>query len=112
MDYDEKSLLAAAPDQRRAAMAVQRGILRDGIAILQPRSVVFLTGPNYDKVLADEFPGVELQPFSRDHPQRRVAVLRQQDLPTKSVRTYHPNYLNRSKRWHIVAEIAAWTKGA
>ncbi len=67
------------------------------IKILKPDVVVFFTGPNYDWCLKETFPQAK---FSNIPPFRKHELSFVRDnkiLPKLTFRTYHPNYLQRSK---------------
>jgi hypothetical protein len=76
-------------------------ILEQEISITKPDAVVFFTGPNYDQRLIDTFDGVE---FSAHSPM--LARLKHPLLPRQTYRTYHPNYLRRSRNWGVLEVIA------
>jgi hypothetical protein len=105
VDWNGGSVLKAEPQALQKIGAAQRSLLRDEVAILQPGSVVFLTGPNYDFELKAEFNDVEFHTVDCI-PIRRLARLSHPGLPFKSFRTYHPAYLSRSKSWNLIAQIA------
>ncbi len=67
------------------------------VEIAKPDCVVFWTGPNYESMLEGAFLGVEKSEFDA-HSHRELARLIHPSLPTCSYRTYHPNYLSRSRR--------------
>lgn len=66
------------------------------IEILKPDSCIFLTGPSFDERLRSIFPGIEFDSV-RDWDTRKFCRLSHSSLPQKTYRTYHPNYLRRSK---------------
>lgn len=80
-------------------------LLTREIELLQPDAVVFFTGPDYDRYLELEFPGLGWTPIG-EHAQRSFAKLNHSALPAKSYRTYHPGYLSRGN-WHLVEDICA-----
>jgi hypothetical protein len=106
VDWNDGSVLKADKADLEMIRAAQRGVLRDEIAILEPRAVVFFTGPNYDFELKDEFGGVDFQALG-NVPVRRLARLAHPALPQKTFRTYHPGFLKRSKQWHFIRLIAS-----
>ena len=101
--YDSGSLTQA---QFRDFVDWQRGLLAQEVAVLQPTTVVFFTGPTYDQILLEEFSDVQFQAIG-DNPIRALARLSAHGLPFSSFRGYHPNYLRRSKQWDHVATIAS-----
>ena len=91
-----------------ALKRLQRGLLREEIQILRPDVVVFFSGPRYDSALRFEFPDMELSPLSRRRPASTAAVVRADGLPPRTIRTYHPEYLQRSRQLHLIGEISRW----
>ncbi len=69
-------------------------VVPDEVEITQPDAVLFFTGPNYDDLIRRAFPDVRFEGFRKWEP-RRLARLRSADLPERTYRTYHPNYLWR-----------------
>lgn len=87
------------------AASASFNVLPAEVRFATPDVVVFFTGPHYDERLNSVFPGCKFEAVKgRDG--RVLSLLTHRDLPTQSYRTYHPNYLRRSKNWHVVAEIA------
>lgn len=88
-------------DQLRGA-----SLLADELAILEPDAVVFFTGPQYDytiKTLFMDAKFINLVP--------RTDAVHALGLPAATVRTDHPNYLRRTKRFDLVLdEVAKWIK--
>jgi len=69
-------------------------VIQDEIKIINPDLIVFFSGPNYDKVIVENFGHTEfvaLPPFTS----RQLSKLSNSVLKT-AVRTYHPNYLWRN----------------
>jgi len=69
-------------------------VIPDEIKILQPNVVLFLTGPNYDSVIADNFGELKYValPHSTERQLSRVSLA---GVPF-AYRTYHPNFLWRN----------------
>ena len=65
-----------------------------------PSVVIFFTGPRYDERLKAALPGTALESDGRF-----VARVAHPSLPAKSYRTYHPNYLSRSKNWDVLDQL-------
>jgi hypothetical protein len=85
-----------SPIERAALRALSRNVLLEEIRLLEPTMVVFFTGPNYDAALKDVFQGAVLsavEPFTA----RQISWVQHPALPTKSIRSYHPGYMNRAK---------------
>ena len=83
--------------------SVSSGLLLKEIKILKPTSVIFFTGPHYNETLYKEFGGIVLEKFM-DYETNHTAYLNHPVLPKKSIRTYHPGYLNR-EHWNILDKI-------
>lgn len=69
-------------------------VIKDELQIIKPNVVLFLTGPNYDNIISDNFGQLtysEIPSFS----QRQLSKV---SLPgvDYAFRTYHPNYLWRN----------------
>jgi hypothetical protein len=88
----------------------QLGLLRHEIDVLKPDVVVFFTGPRYDSAIQAEFGAVEFGSFDGSISPSRLALLRAPGLPVKTVRSYHPEYLQRSRQWGLISVIAEWAK--
>ena len=91
-----------------ALRLVQSGLLRDELAILQPDIVIFLSGPRYDSTLRCDFPDVEFLPLRRGLSTTTAGIVRASGLPSRSIRTYHPEYLQRSNQLQVLSDIARW----
>lgn len=82
------------------------GLLQEEIKIVCPEVIVFFTGWYYDERLLASFPGVQ-QHSMAGCSQHLCVRLAHPDLPRQSYRTYHPNYLRRSKQGGILDQIAS-----
>lgn len=91
---------------RRLLRAAQAGLLAEEIRLLKPQIVIFFTGPHYDDELLDAFPDATLSPLLPGHDAREAALVHSKVLPVCSIRTYHPTYLQRSRRWGLLEEVA------
>ena len=91
---------------RRLLRAAQSGLLAEEIRFLKPQIVVFFTGPHYDDELIDAFPDAILTPLLPSRDAREAALVHSAALPVCSIRTYHPTYLQRSRRWGLLEEVA------
>ena len=76
------------------------GLLQHEIYITKPDVVVFFTGPWYDERLRATFPGVEYEQVNNF-----IDRLSHDELPGKTFRSYHPNYLRLSGNWPVMEEI-------
>jgi hypothetical protein len=90
----------------------QQGLLQHEVQVLRPNVVVFFTGPSYDSALRAEFPDLEFRSFGHTSncasSRSSLALLSASGLPAKAVRSYHPEYLQRSRQWGVISEIARW----
>lgn len=77
-------------------------ILQTELSITKPDIVLFFTGPDYDERLIATFPSVQIKPNSH-----LLSRLIHPQLPVASFRTYHPNYLRRSRKWHVLDKIVS-----
>jgi hypothetical protein len=89
----------------------QRGLLQQEIAILKPDAVVFFSGPSYDSTLQREFLDLNLSSVSRQIPIGSLAAVRSAHLPVRTIRTFHPEYLQRSRQLGLLKVISRWIKG-
>ncbi len=94
----------------------QHGLLRHEIEILNPDVAVFFTGPSYDPAIRAEFPDLEFHAFEwpgqNALPLSNLAILRSSGLPFKTVRSYHPEYLQRSRQLDLISVISEWARSA
>ena len=88
----------------------QNGLLAAEIAALKPDVVIFFTGPHYDGELHNAFPDLDLGPLWRGIASREMASAHSKSLPPCAVRTYHPSYLQRSRRGHLLKRLARWIR--
>ena len=88
------------PSQKVEMSVSQLGLLSQEIAITNPDAVVFFTGPHYDARLRSSFPSVEYQAVSPT-----LARLKHYGLPVSAFKTYHPNYLRRSRQWSVLEDV-------
>ncbi len=85
---------------------MQAGLLAGEIRLLKPQIVIFFTGPHYDDELIDAFPDATLLSLLPRRDAREAALVHSAALPACSIRTYHPTYLQRSRRWMLLEEVA------
>lgn len=103
---DEKSIVKNGTwEEADSVWRISAGLLTREIEILKPDTVIFFTGPDYDRYLELEFAGLEWEAVG-EHQQRRFSKLTHAALPAKTWRTYHPGYLSRG-HWHLLEEICA-----
>lgn len=77
-----------------------QGLLKAEIEILKPDVVIFFTGPYYNNALYSEFIDLTLHDFY-GYDLSRTSWLEHPSLPSVSLRTYHPGYLNRG-HWELI----------
>jgi len=98
-------------DELQEILESQRGLLQKEIKILKPNAVVFFTGPNYDFGIREEFEQVAFEPVARDRAGKFDRVVHE-GLPDKCFRTYHPAYLQRTRRWQWLEELVHLVRSA
>lgn len=85
-------------------------LLREEIKILNPDIVIFLCGYTFDERIVSQYNGLELIPV-KNWKFRELIQFKHKDLPIHTYRTYHPNYLRRSKLENaIIKEISEKTR--
>ena len=107
--YDGGSVFKAGLAERQLLLEMSREIFVEELKILQPRAVIFATGPAYDETIEKIYPGTTFTGFSlKQNNQRQLARVVHQDLSQgKSYRVYHPNYLRRTDKWDLFRQILA-----
>jgi hypothetical protein len=80
-----------------SAIALQEDILVTELRITTPDVCIFVTGPDYDEILEQYYPGIQFQALTA--PVRVFAKLKHKDLPKRSYRCYHPKYLRIGGHW-------------
>jgi hypothetical protein len=99
-----RSILAASEELRENLVTQQRDIIIREIEILKPHACIFFSGPYYDPIISGTFPSCVFNQI-KPHVIREISHLSDENLPEKSFRTYHPNYLSRSKQWGLIELI-------
>jgi hypothetical protein len=97
VDYDGRSIFNAESNARQAILRQQNPLLRDELKALKPSACIFLTGPDYDFIIKDAFPGIRCNQIGAP-PERELARLVHDDLPINSYRTYHPKALSLQRK--------------
>jgi hypothetical protein len=104
MSFDGGSVNVATEKEREEILDVSRGMLHKELETLKPDVVVFFTGPQYNDSLYSIFNGVEKISYLGYDPEK-TAKLSHDFLPKNTWRTYHPSYLQRSKKWEVIDNI-------
>ena len=94
--------------ERALILEAQRDLLKNEIALLMPDVVLFFSGPTYDPALEFAFPDISFHPFHQDAGTRELAYVRSSELAPVCVRSFHPSYLQRSRRWPTVLRMVDW----
>jgi uracil-DNA glycosylase len=103
----------STPTEPAAEALRKLSMLRTEIAILDPHAIVFFTGGSrsaYNYTLAHEryFPNAKFE--SVDPASNLWSAMQVDGIRAKMVRSYHPNYLWRSKNRSVLKQIANWLK--
>jgi hypothetical protein len=107
-DVDGPVLQNCNAEDRKHLVRTQGHLLREEISELDPTVTLFLTGPRYDQTLYEVFADAEMQALWADVPEREVARVTSTSLPERTVRLYHPTFLQRSRRWHLLSRLSEW----
>jgi hypothetical protein len=107
-DMNGPIVLNCTADEQCHLLQSQSALFRREVSELAPTTIIFMTGPRYDNALRTIYQGCALVPLWADVPEREVALVREDRLPMRSIRIYHPTYLQRSRRWHLLARLCAW----
>lgn len=103
-DISGNSILKSSEDDIQNLESRFSGFLKREIEIIQPTHIVAFSGHAYDRFIINEF-GIEYSKNRLDEniPRREMAVFK---FPSTTIlRTYHPNYLQRSKKWQQYMDI-------
>jgi len=84
--------------EREVIMAAQKDVLKLEIRLLSPDVIVFFSGPTYDGALQVAFSDLTFHQFDSQTATRELAVVRSESLTPLCLRSFHPSYLQRSKR--------------
>jgi hypothetical protein len=103
-DYKGGSILRASDERKDAVLRLQGTIVLEELRALLPDVCVFLTGRDCDVILKEVFPEIEFSQVTDAH-KNELARLSQVCLPHHSYRTYHPKYLNLSKKWEYLEAL-------
>jgi hypothetical protein len=94
--------------ERELILESQRDLLKREIRLLAPDVVLFFSGPTYDPALQFAFSDISFHPFRAGTDARELAYVRSSDLAPLCLRSFHPSYLQRSRRWSTVLSMAEW----
>lgn len=84
----------------------QADVVRAEIRDISPDGIALFTGPNYDWIIQRVFPGAKLRALEGSSASvRAIAQVSHPDLPKKTVRTYHPAYMQRSGQMGLLDEV-------
>jgi len=73
-------------------------VLLQEVNILKPTGIIFFTGPRYDRYLKESFKGdVTFSEVNSEYTKRQLAKIEVDVHRIPIFRTYHPNYLQRSR---------------
>ncbi len=92
-DYNGRRPPAGIENELRAFLPM----LVSEIEILKPDIVIFFTGPYFDEHIKQAFNGARFEPAGNAFEERELSRIRHDLLPYHTYRTYHPNYLRRSR---------------
>jgi hypothetical protein len=94
---------------REAVLHLQGDVVQEELRILKPDAVLFLTGPEYDEILMRFYPAARFVQMGLN-PERELAQVIDNALPTLSFRTYHPNHLRIAKKTNLLDEAISKVK--
>lgn len=90
-------------DYIREAEKKHFNILEEEINILKPDVIIFFSGPNYDESIREKIKDISYESIE-NFPTRALSKLKFKNYNNNVFRTYHPQYLIRSKTKEIVLE--------
>lgn len=97
------SLFRLEVSLRDRFIAAQSELAIQEVRLLHPDICLLFSGPVYDPILVATFPNCSLEPVE-GFERRVLARVVHPDLPVASFRTYHPNYLARSRQTNVVLD--------
>lgn len=86
------TLESLTPEERRTYLNWQHGLLTAELRELDPTLIVFVSGPDYDQYLVEEFGDVRFKPIV-GFDKRQAARVEAPALNAPAYRTYHPKSL-------------------
>jgi hypothetical protein len=100
----------ATPKQIEKMITASTDVFQDEVKILKPDIVIFFTGPTYDYALNKILYGSAFRNVL-DYKERVLAEISHVILPEMAWRTYHPAYLQRSRKTSIIDYLCDQIKG-
>lgn len=85
------------PNQNLVDLYIEYPVIQKEIKIINPISIIFVTGPSYDTYIKRIFSDVSIVPVNNKFSVQELARVSSPNLPINTFRTYHPNYL---LHWH------------
>lgn len=106
MAYDGGTHLGSdiLPADLLFSIEISKRLIHSELDHFTPKACVFFTGPNYDFALRKIFDDIEFQEVG-EYPSRYFSKVKSRMLPENSFRTYHPAYLNRTKKFNGTLEL-------
>jgi hypothetical protein len=102
--FEGGSILHASKQLQNQLFESQSKLVATEIDILRPQVCLFFTGPLYDDLLREVFPGCEYVPV-KEYPVKQLARLVHPSLPEASFRTYHPRHLRQAGPWGFISQL-------
>jgi hypothetical protein len=103
-DYDGKQISI----EEHKYIIGELNILEEEIKIVEPDIIIFFSGPDYDERIQIQFDNkVCFESVVNEIPIRELAKLHHHSFPAHTYRTYHPNFLQRGRRWNFLNIIEA-----
>ena len=81
-------------------------LIKSEIKFYSPDIIIFFTGPDYDHFIEEIFEDVSFVKIN-DRTKRQFAKVVAKDLPARTLRTYHPNFLWRNNFYSYLDDILA-----
>lgn len=103
---EEASILCLTREQQEKVLEWQKSLFSAEMRFAKPQNMVCFTGPNYDFALKSMFPDLQLSEVA-GFSENELMVGYIPSLSCTVARTYHPGYLRRKNKWHLVAEVAS-----
>ncbi|MBX9651049.1 MAG: hypothetical protein K2X57_28770 [Xanthobacteraceae bacterium] len=108
-DKNTASIRRFTFQQQKQIQAWQQRLFEAEMEFFNPDHVICLTGPYYDHALQESVPDLKLAAMTM-HPQRQLASGHSTRFNCQFVRTYHPGYLQRAKKWTFIKHVCETIK--